>query len=54
MTFFYPDVAVPSLEIQLCEVFSSMKFVDEIGDEREWVPVLDRVVVQLPVVLARP
>ena len=46
------DVVAPPSNIHLGEVFSSFQFVDEGGDEGEWVCVLDCVFIEISVILA--
>ena len=36
------------------EIFGSLQFVDESGDEEEWVSVLDCVLVEILIILTRP
>jgi len=47
------NVVIPPSDVELCEDTSIFEFVDDVGDERERVLVLDRERVQLTVVLHR-
>jgi len=41
ISFFHLDIVEPPSDIQFGEVLGSSEFIDEFGDEREWVFVLD-------------
>ena len=46
------DIVVSSSNIKLGEVFHILEFVNEVGDERERIGVLNGVVVQIAIILA--
>ncbi len=45
------DVVVSPANVELCEVLGPTKLVNELRDEREWISILDRHLVQFAVVL---
>ena len=42
VSFFHPDIIEPPSDIKFGEILGSSEFIDEFGDERERVFVLDR------------
>ena len=52
ISFFDVNVVVPPSYIYLREVFCSFQFIDEGGDEWEWVCVFDSMLIEIPVILA--
>ncbi|KAF8240201.1 hypothetical protein L208DRAFT_1234020, partial [Tricholoma matsutake] len=48
------DVVIPPLNVQFCKPFRPSQFVQQVPYQRQWVGVLDRSIVQVPVILAGP
>ena len=53
VSFLYVNVVIPPLNINLGEVFGSLQFVDEGGDEGRGVHVSDSMFIKISIVLAR-
>ena len=53
ISFLDTDVVVPPSDIHFGEILGSFQFVDEGGDEGEWVSILDHVFIEILVILAR-